>query len=253
MKNIFPKLGLIVIAVMLSACSQKTTVRRHHDFHPYLSGAKNISVLPATVVAVNVESSGKTKRNYNYESMVEDVIIDVLRPKLMQKGYRVKFITRREIHEKKVSGKVLSFREQYNDKIAELYKEQEWSPDKAHDIKTFMAPAKELAEELETDLIILIEYNLRVKTRGACAKDVTIAIVSNALFGVGPEVDPNELLALRVAIINPNNGHLVWSNFGKEGYGAFSGMFSKDSKSLEKNRLNENFDTLLKELPKRGA
>jgi hypothetical protein len=80
---------------MLSACANTTSVRYHKDFKNQLSQAKQLALLPATVNVVTVDSFGKTSRNYNYESQVEDVIIDVLKPILIDKGYKTVFLNRK--------------------------------------------------------------------------------------------------------------------------------------------------------------
>lgn len=243
MKNIYQKLSIIALAFMLSACSKTTTVRRHPSFSPDLLRSKTISVFPSTVEAVTVEASGKSKRNYEYEAMVEDVIIDVLRPHLMEMGYNAHFVKRRDIHNKKLSGKVLSFREQYADKIAELYQSIEWKTDEAHNIEIFMKPEMELSNALGSDLILITEYHLRSKSSGACAKDFVLA-----MFKVRGDENPDELLSLRVAIIDPKTGYLIWSNFRREGFASISGIFSKSAQSLETSRLKDSFKELLKEL-----
>lgn len=39
-----------------------------------------LTILPATVEVISVDASGKRTKNYDYEALVEDVIIDVLDP-----------------------------------------------------------------------------------------------------------------------------------------------------------------------------
>lgn len=254
MKNINNKLWpLLLMAIVLSACSKTTTIRHHKNFQNHLSKSKTLTILPATVEVVSVDASGKTTRNYNYEALVEDVIIDVLRPKLGQLGYKTKFLSRRKIHNNKLSRNVLSFREDYNKKIAELYNAIEWQEEKAKNVDLFLAkPAKEVAKLAESDLIIFVEYHLRAKTSGACTKDLAIAVLSAALAGASSsQQDPAELLSLRIAIINPHNGQFVWSNFARTGFGTFSGAFSKNAHDIETKRLKEIFDTTLKALPSR--
>lgn len=246
MKNIHQKIGLLFVSLLLCSCTKTTSIRRHPDFHIDLDRSKNVAVLPPVVEAVTVEASGKTKRNYDYEAMVEDLIIESMQPKLKDLGYRnVKFLNRRAIHDYKLSGKVLSLREQYNEKIASLYKVIDWKHEDAHNIGAFMSPQKDLADILGVDLIVLVEYHLRAKSSGACAKDFALS-----LFNVGGDSNPSELLSLRLAVINLHNGNLVWSNFNRTGYGTFSGIFSKNAYNIEKSRLKDEFNTLLENFPK---
>ena len=253
MQNINNKLWpLLLVAILLSACSKTTTIRHHKDFQNQLSKSKTLTILPAAVEVVSVEASGKTTRNYDYEALVEDVIIDVLRPKLSQMGYKTKFLSRREIHNNKLSRNVLSFREDYNKKIAELYNAIEWQEEKAKNVDLFLEKsAKEVAKLADSDLVIFVEYHLRAKTSGACTKDFAVAVLSSALGGAAGSQDLAELLSIRIAIINPHNGQFIWSNFARTGFGTFSGAFSKNAQNIETKRLKEIFDTTLKALPTR--
>lgn len=243
---------LLLMAIVLSACSKTTSIRHHKDFQNQLFKSKTLTILPAAVEVVSIDAGGKITRKYGYESIVEDVILDVLRQKLGQMGYKTKFLNRREIHNNKLSRNVLSFREDYNKKIAELYKVIMWEEEKAQNVDLFLEKsAKEIAKLSESDLIIFVEYYLRAKTSGACTKDFAVAVLSAALTGGAGNQDPAELLSLRIAIINPHNGQFVWSNFAQTGFGTFSGAFSKNAQELEANRLKEIFDTLLKGFPDR--
>ena len=171
---------------------------------------------------VTVDAGGKATRNYDYESHVEDIIIDVLKPKLHQMGYKTRFLNRREIHNKKLSRNVLNFREDYNKKIAELYTAIMWEDDKARNIDIYLDKhAKDIAKQTESDLIVFVEYHLCAKTSGACTKDLAIAVFTAAL-GASSTQEPAELLTLRLAIVIPHNGQFLWSNFSATPYGTFS-------------------------------
>jgi hypothetical protein len=250
MRKINKLLPLLLMATMLSACTKTTSVRHHKDFQNQLTKAKTLAILPASVEVVTVDASGKTTRNYDYEQLVEDVILDVLMPKLGKMGYNTKFLSRGEIHKNKLSRDVLNFREDYNGKIAQLYKTVLLEEEKAHNVDLFLEkPAKEVAKLSESDLVVFVEYYLRAKTSGACTKDIALSVLSSALIGSSRQQDPNELLSLRIAIINPYTGQFVWSNFTTEGFGSFFGAFNKNAQKVETDRLKDVFDTLLKKLP----
>lgn len=250
MKKINKLWPLLLTAIVLSSCTKTTTLRHHKDFQNQLYKSKTLTILPATVEVVSIDAAGKSTRNYNYEALVEDVIIDVLRLKLEQMGYKASYLNRREIHNNKLSRHVLNFRENYNKKIAELYRAINWEEEKARNVELVLdKPAKEVAKLTGADLIIFVEYHLRAKTSGACTKDFAVAILSAALSGSSGAQDPAEIVSLRIAIINPYNGEFVWSNFTKAGFGTFSGVFNKNASDLETTRLKEIFNALLQGLP----
>ena len=242
---------------VLSACTKTTSVRYHKDFQNQLSQAKQLALLPTTVNVVAVDSFGKTTRNYNYESQVEDVIIDILKPILVDKGYKTVFLNRKEIHNNKLSGSVLAFRESYNTKIQTLYAVPLWTEEKAHNVDLFLdRKAGDIAKLTESELVIFVEYALRAKTSGACTSQFAKTMLSAALLRAAasnPEEDAAEVLSLRFAIVDPNNGQFVWSNSTKTLYSVFSDMFSgkKANKTIESNRLKGLFKDLLENLPKR--
>lgn len=242
-------LPLLLVAIVLSACSKTTAIRYHKDFQTHISKSQSLIILPATIEAVTVDVGEKKTRNHNYESLVEDVIIDQLREKLSKKGYRTRFLSKREIHNNKLSRNVLSFKEDYNNKITDLYKTILWEEEKANNVNLFLErPAKEIAKISDSNLAIFIEYHLKTRSSGACAKDMTLAILSSAL-GASSNREPAEFLSVRIAIINLDNGQFIWSNFASAGFGTFSGVFNKSSQALEISRLSEIFDTLLKDFP----
>lgn len=235
---------------MLSACSKTTTIRRHKDFQNHLSNSKQLAILPAAVHVVTVDALGKETRNYDYESQVEDIIIDILKPKLAEKNYRTTFLNRRKIHDNKLSPRVLAFREEYNKQITSLYSAYSWEVEKAHNVDLLLEKQlSDVAKLTESELVIFVEYSLRAKSSGACAKDFTLAVLSTAL-GASASQEPAELVSLRLAIIDPRDGKFIWSNFSHTGYGTFSGLLTSN-KDYEAKRLKEIFTVLLEELPGR--
>ncbi len=258
MKNISKLILLLLTITMLSACAKTTSVRHHKDFQNHLSQAKQLALLPAIVNVVTVDSFGKTSRNYNYESQVEDVIIDVLRPILVNKGYKTVFLNRREIHNNKLSKSLLAFREEYDKKIKTLYATPLWVEEKAYSVELFLdRKVNDVSKLTESELIIFVEYALRAKTSGACTSQFTKSMLSAALLGTStsnPEDDAAEVLSLRLAVVDANNGRFIWSNSTKTFYSMFSGMFSgkKSNQTVESDRLKELFKLLLEGLPNRN-
>jgi len=250
MKNLNKLWSLLLVAITLSACSKTTTIRHHEMFKDHLSQSKQLTILPAAVHVVTVDAAEKKTRNYEYESQVEDIIIDILKPELAAKGYKTTFLNRREIHNNKLSRNVLNFREEYNSQIEKLYSPFAWNLEKAHNVDVLLTrKLSEVTKLNGSELVIFVEYDLKARSSGACTKDFALALFSSAL-GASSNQEPAELVSVIFAIIDPNDGRFIWSNFSRTPYGTFSGMFTKNDK-YEAKRLKEVFAELLKELPAR--
>ena len=162
MKNLNKLWSLLLVAITLSACSKTTTIRHHENFQNHLSKSKQLTILPTAVHVVTVDAMGKKTRNHEYESQVEDIIIDILKPELAAKGYKTTFLNRREIHNNKLSRNVLNFREEYNHQIAKLYLPFEWDVAKAYNVDVLLSrKLSEVTKLNGSELVIFVEYNLK--------------------------------------------------------------------------------------------
>ena len=162
MKNLNKLWLLLLVAITLSACSKTTTIRHHEKFQNHLSKSKQLTILPAAVHVVTVDAMGKKTRNYEYESQVEDIIIDVLKPELAAKGYKTTFLNRREIHNNKLSRNVLNFREEYNSQIAKLYSPFIWDIEKAHNVDVLLGrKLSEITKLNGSELVIFTQVGTK--------------------------------------------------------------------------------------------
>ena len=120
MKNLKNIVLLCVAAVALAACTKTTTIRASNDYQIVVAKAQNISLLPAVVESNSIDAGGKATRNHNYEGQVEEIISDMLVTKLREKGYHVKYINKREIHDLKASKNTFAVQEEYLNQIRAL-------------------------------------------------------------------------------------------------------------------------------------
>lgn len=244
---------LAVAAVFLSSCTKTTTVRSGRNYQQALASAGNVSVLPPVVESNTVDASGKATRNYNYEYQVEDILVDMIVERLHTKGYKAKHITKKQIHDLKISRTMLALQEDYMEHIKTLYKPLVWEEKKSIDLDVELTKSQNVKQLLDTDFIVFTEYYLKQKSSGSIAKDVTLSVLFS-IAGVRAHEDPiedaAESAALRVAIIDASNNKLIWSNIIRNGYGAWGA--TKDIDKLERKRLAVLLDGLFATLPKKN-
>lgn len=250
MKNI---LSLILVVISISACGAKTTLIRHSaSYEEALSHSRQTAIITPSVEAKTLDAAGKMTRNYDYEDVMEDIIADVLYNKLRSKGYNVKIITRRDVHNKKLSSAISRFRDSYQGDIGKLYNPLLMEEKKAFEIEAFVEDTpKKFNEHLDADLVAIVDYFFRNKTSGANKKDVAVAVLG-AMAGVrttgSPEDEAAELARIRLALLDAKSGQIVWSNYRQDTYGSFSwGRSSLED--FERKRLDKVLTELLAPLP----
>ena len=210
-------------------------------------------VLPPLVEVNTIDVGGKATREHNYEYQLEQIVTEVLVEKLHSKGYAVKPVTKKEIHDLKISRKILAFQEEYQQEINKLYTPLAWEEKKAFVIDTSLKSAvKDLGDSTHSDVIVFVEYAARNKTSGATAKDTLIGLFVPGGGGNSIE-DASQFVSIRVALIDATNYNILWSNITREGYSAFMSAFDNMSSidKADRRRLNQLCDVLLAKLPKR--
>jgi hypothetical protein len=218
-----------------------------------IAQSQNLVILPP-VVEVNIVDVGrKAKRQYDYEYQLEEHIVQVLVEKLRSRGYNIKPVSRREIHDLKISRKVLTFQEEYQDHINKLYASLLLDEKKAFATDaSFSSDLRDMKDSINADMLIFVEYVARNKTAAANSADFVISMASSFVPGASqrdPIEDAAEFVSIRVALIDVMNHKLLWANIARDGYSAMSGVFSSSLEKTDKKRLNQLFDELLKKLP----
>jgi len=243
---------LVILSLTLSGCAKTTMLRTATDYQHSLPKLRNVVVLPPIVEVNAIDAGGKAVRQHDYEYQLEQNITDVLVERLHAKGYAIKPVTKKAIHDFKLSRKVLAFQEEYQGQIDALYSPLLWEEKKAFAIETFFkTDTQELQNSINADAIMFVEYYGKSKTSGASAKDFAIGLFVPS-HGNAIE-DSAEFISLRLAIIDPTTHKILWSNLAREGYGAFSSAFSNMSslEKVDKKRINKLLDTILDKLPAR--
>ncbi|MFK8039927.1 MAG: hypothetical protein AB8B67_01090 [Rickettsiaceae bacterium] len=240
---------LFCVSMILASCTRTTTVRRTSDYTNALAKSNGMIALSPMVEVSTVDIAGKATRNYNYENQVEDTIIDVLLPKLKNKGYNVRFFSKKEVHNHAISRDILSFKEQYQEQINPLYVPILWEEKKAFNINSLVTKGINVIHDTtRADIAVLVEYNGRINTSGACMKNFAISF----FIGVKDDDYAAESTSIRLTIVDIINGKILWSNITQ----AYYSMFSFDSISsidkVDRKRLDTLFNTLLTPLLSRS-
>ncbi len=240
--NKFKSLAIVVLLVTTACGSKYTTIRQSPDYSQQKVKHSEIIILPTDAVVNTVDFSGSKERMYDYESHVEDLFSQSLTSTLRKNGYTTTSLSKRDIHNKGISGQVLRVKQNYATIRDELYKSNLMPEEQALSTSQNIGkPELNLKSGSKPTLLLLSDYVADVKTSGARTKDVLV----DALIGsrTASSADVGRFV---VGIVDANNGALLWSNTStdaKDAYiGAFERVHSSDHEIDKKrvNRLTEN-------------
>ena len=244
---------LILVIFTTSACASRTFVRSAPDYEHSLKKAKFTMLLTPKVRIHSIDAFNKSTRMYNYEDRVESNIIDTLIPKIQEKGFNVKVLSRREIKDYKLSKDLLEVKDGFNDVITELYSNGPWIEEKAFAINKCIKGSNEFYNKLKADLLIVLDFNSNSKTSGAMAKDLTANLALSILTGGRSDinVDNVENTNVKIAIIEASTGKVLWTHSIGSSFDMISTSLDSlsDVDKVDKQRLSALFDTALNDLP----
>ncbi|NRB10235.1 MAG: hypothetical protein HRU35_01255 [Rickettsiaceae bacterium] len=160
----------------------------------------------------SLDTFGKATKKYNYEDHLEKTIVEVLIPKLKKKGLNLEFLSRRKIGENQLSRAILDIKSSYRNVIKELYPGKPWKEDKALFIKHKLRGTTPIYDTLNTDLVVILDFDVQSKTSGAMTRDVTLAVLSEILIGVRSNIEPAEIFTMRIAIVHAPTGRVLWAH-----------------------------------------
>lgn len=242
---------IVLLAIATSACSKTTFVRSAPDYSKSLTKNKKVLFLPPKVEVNQIDAFGKKTRVYDYEDHLEEKIEDILVNKMQEKGYNVRFLSRAEIGNNKLSHFVVDTKDNLDDTLTVLYKDGAWKEDKAHAIDQKIPSSIELGKKAGADLLILMNFDSFSKTSGAVTKDFAMAIFASALTGRSAEVNAAALSQVKIAIINVMDGKVLWTNSVFLAQSSFDTSLSNfsDRDKVDKENLGKLFATALLSLP----
>lgn len=244
MKKILP---LILLLFVTTACTKTTTVRHTEKFEIPLAKSNKTLLLPPEVELYQINASNKLDRLYDYEDYLEETIIDQFIEHMDNHGYKVKFFTRRDIGQNKLSREVVDTKDESADTLKILYNTELWPAEAAYAINQTVPAAAILGEKTEADIIVIMHVYSAALSTGATMKQIATAVAIQALTGVNPCGSGGASFMIRVAFIDAKDGSVLWSNSYKGEGGAFN-----SAKNFVKNNAKDTktVKALLKEVLK---
>jgi len=243
----FKSLAVVVLLVTTACGSKYTTIRQSPDYNQQKVKHSEIIILPTDAVVNTVDFSGSKERMYDYESHLEDLFNHSLTSTLRRNGYTTTSLSKRDIHNKGISGQVLRVKQNYATIRDELYKSSLMPEEQAFATSENIGkPEINLKSGNKATLLLLSDYIADVKTSGARTKDVLV----DALIGSrsASSVDVGKFV---VGIVDANNGALLWSNASTDVKDAYSGAFERihsTDHEIDKKRVNTLTENTLSKL-----
>lgn len=230
----------ILIILFLSGCSTGTSVRHISQYQDVLNNYNKVVILPVEVEINSIDSSGKGIRLYDYEYHMEELVRDKVIPEMRDKGFQVKFLSRKEIHDGNLYDAVTKLRMQYKEVANDLYKTTLMDKKDAFEIKrNFRDLASILRKATDSDLIMVVDFSGFGKTSNAVALEFVFAVLTKTYSS-----SADSGAVMMIGIIDAHNGDLLWSNVSPS-----QPMPSSRKTVEEKDRLdNKMLDKILKDV-----
>ncbi|MDX1916834.1 MAG: hypothetical protein SFT68_02505 [Rickettsiaceae bacterium] len=254
-KNLGPKIIIIWASIFLVSCASNTTIRSSEDAEQIISSRKNLVLLPSIVEVNQLQGiSGKPKRMYNYESQIEDLIVDELRDKLAEKGYTPTLLTKKQLFDAKVSAEISMLQEEIPENLKKIYTPLLMEESKARNTNLVFRNPFRGANFFTLDSIIVVpEYTFW--SRAGMSQGLNIA--ASLLLGKHAGASSiGERAVLRLTFIDPVDFKLLWSDILTQDtdilYSATIQSMSNNNK-VERSRLKTMFKALIRRIPNYGA
>lgn len=199
---------LILSLVLLSACTKYTTVRHTADFDMESIKRANVALMPAEAEINLVEFGSGKKRLDDYEYNIEQVVKDVLLTSFHEQGFKISFLSRKDLHMKGLLKDYLRTKEALDELIVKLYKIDRMPVDKAFQItdKVNRQVVHPFYEQNYQYLVFPL-YGGHYATNGARMANYLLAS-----FVGSAAAECSESQSLLLAIVNTQNGEIVWTN-----------------------------------------
>lgn len=211
---------LLFIIITTSACAKPKTMERHNSFYEgEIIQRNNVLIIPPVAEIAMVDTFGKRERMHDYEYHMEDLIHSEIYPLIREKGYNPIYLSKKDIVEKKLNNLVMQLRDIYDEETKALYKPALWEEEKAFSITENIGKiAVDLGKKTNTDLILVLDYDLSIKTSGARTAGFMLAMIS---YSARSQVENNDVATMKIGIIDTKNGNVLWTNAHNDALGLF--------------------------------
>ena len=250
----FIVISLTVFGITGCTTTATTSVRHSANYESILSRQREVAILPAKVAVSTYDVGGTKNRMDDYEVHLENTIIEVVKLQLEKQGFKVKKLSRRQIHEQKVDKEFSRIRNSYDEAAADLYAKGTFIDLKeAGKVdKNIGQVALEFSAKTGDETIIMVDYVGSIKTNGARTRDFLISMVA-AGFRVG---SPASMIAesshVVIGIIDAKTGQVIWMNRQGNLEDIYTSMVTNlnSQDEIDKRRLNKIIEPLFKALSK---
>ena len=230
-----------IAALLISACANNlTTVRHSAIYSPQDLKKGQIIILPTEASVSMVDTFGSTERMENYEYHIESIIDHSALSALKEQGYDVVLLSKKDLVDRKISGKALQFKDQYNEAIKTVYESCYLDKEKAFAIDNKVGSINELNTGAKKKYILLCHYTGSSQTTGARVTNILI----DAL--IGSRLSSNaESTNLLIGITDNSNSKFYWSNVYATADGVFTSAF-QDNDTKDQKHSDDLVKSILK-------
>jgi hypothetical protein len=222
----------ILLFVVLSTAACTTTVRHQKDYRDAFAQNREILIIPPEVEIYEVGMTTK-KRLYTYEYNLEPIISDQVLQQLQDKSFRVKYLSRKDIHEQNLQAEVQRLYDIYKDSRNMLYAKVELDEKKAFNINNTVGnAASNIAEKNNVAFIAITDYSRAIKDTSSRVATVMM----NLLLGSQTQ-DDSDVSVMIIGIIDAKTGKVLWTNRSYVVRGAFSSSSDKKKEEAEMKAL----------------
>ena len=245
----------ITALITVSACAKHTTIRKFTNAESIIQDKQQMTIMPASVEINTMDIAGKLQRMHDYEYSIEDIVARELVKALNEKGYSARHITKRELHEKKLSGNLLDLKNKYDEQLKSSYKtrllKEEFAFNSELGVENLQ---KKIAKKTSSELLVISTYYNTIKTNGARFKDLSLAVLGAYLGNTSIGNYDSEASTLYVGIIDGDNGRLLWNNVASRGKTVFGSAIDNTQKQEEVDTkyVQDIIEEILKPLPSKN-
>ena len=220
---------IAALSILLVSCAGVPSYRHTSNFGMKLSQGKSVYVLPADVEIYSVDSSNKRERLDNYEYFMEDIIKDEATSKLNSINFKAKFLSKRDIHQAKISKYLPQLMSDYQVKHSSLYdpKIRTWDKESAENLGIIkISGLDEFTKNHPSDFYAIIHYKAYCNTTGSVALNVMTTILLSSSVNSSAQ-SPNEDYYLTLSFIDGKDHNIIWTNsVNVKDFSNFSGLFA---------------------------
>jgi len=231
---------LLAIGAALTGCGTYTSVRKHPDFADNSRVIKTVAMLPPEVEYVHLVFDGDNERMTSKEAVIATSLQGAIPSNFKSYGYKISKVNLSEniANDPNLSYELEQIRKAYTTASSELYERAMVDEKESAGFKVAIGPiVNQFADLADADGLIMVRYYGFTKSDGLMTKEV----IGNALLAglTGTYYQPiRSGSAIEVALIDGNNGDVLWSNVKSSAYEGSSGIASQVLLPLPYNTAN---------------